>query len=210
MKQIWSITKVEISQLFYSPIAWLIVVLFSWQVDSSFSSSITRLVTDFDLNGRLSDVTFSLYANIGGLWRIIQGNLYLFIPLLTMGLMSRDLSSGSIKLLYSSPVTSSQIVVGKYLSVVIFSLIMMLAILPDVIFTSAVVENMDTGLVLSGMLGLILLMWAYAAIGLFMSSLTSYQVVAALLTLGGLTLLDNFSHMGQNVEFLRDITYWAA
>ena len=210
MKQIWSITKVEISQLFYSPIAWLIVVLFSWQVDSSFSSSITRLVTDFDLNGRLSDVTFSLYANIGGLWRIIQGNLYLFIPLLTLGLLSRDLSSGSIQLLYSSPVTSSQIVVGKYLSVVIFSLIMMLAILPDVIFTSAVVENMDTGLVLSGMLGLILLMWAYAAIGLFMSSLTSYQVVAALLTLGGLTLLDNFSHMGQNVEFLRDITYWAA
>lgn len=210
IKQIWSIAKVEISQLFYSPVAWLIIVLFTWQVDSSFSSTISRLVSDQDLRGGLSDVTFSIFANFGGLWRQIQGNLYLFIPLLTMGLMSRDLSSGSIKLLYSSPVTSSQIIVGKFLSVMIFSLIMIACIVPDVIFTYAVVENMDVWLLVSGITGLILLMWAYAAIGLFMSSLTGYQVVAALLTLGGLTLLNSLGRIGQNIEFVRDLTYWAS
>lgn len=210
MKQIWSITKVEISQLFFSPIAWLIIVLFTYQVDSSFSSTITRLVSNQDLYGGVSDVTYSMYANLGSLWRLVQGNLYLFIPLLTMGIMSRDLSSGSIKLLYTSPVTSTQIVLGKYLSVMIFSLILMLSVVPDVIFTAVFVENLDIWLVISGMTGLVLLMWAYAAIGLFMSSLTSYQVVAALLTLGTLTLLNSFGSMGQSVEFLRDITYWAS
>ena len=46
------------------------------------------------------------------------------MPLLTMGLMSREFSSRSIKLLYSSPVTSSQIVMGKFLAMMAYGLVL--------------------------------------------------------------------------------------
>ena len=61
----------------------------------------------------------------GGVFPYVLGYLYLYIPLLTMGLMSREFSSGSIKLLYSSPVRASQIVAGKFLSVMVYGAVLM-------------------------------------------------------------------------------------
>lgn len=49
---------------------------------------------------------------------------------------------------------------------------------------------------------------AYAAIGLFMSTLTSYQVVAAVGTLAVLAALNYIENVGQDIPFVRDITYW--
>ena len=60
------------------------------------------------------------------------------------------------------------------------------------------------------MLGLYLLVCAYAAIGLFMSSITSYQVVAAMGTLAVLAVLNFVGDMWQDIDFVRDITYWLA
>ena len=71
------------------------------------------VVRDQALGYGASNVTFSVFVlNWGGLFPSVQGYLYLYIPLLTMGLMSRELGSGSIKLLYSSPVTNTQIILG--------------------------------------------------------------------------------------------------
>ena len=67
---------------------------------------------------------------------------------------------------------------------------------------------MDLFFVLTGVLGLYLLTCAYAAIGLFMSSITSYQVVAAMGTLAILTVLNFIGEVGQDISFVRDITYW--
>lgn len=63
-------------------------------------------------------LTANLLGGMFGLYNTVQQYLYLYMPLLTMGLMSREFSSGSIKLLYSSPVTSSQIVMGKFLAMI--------------------------------------------------------------------------------------------
>ena len=63
-------------------------------------------------------------------------------------------------------------------------------------------------MVLSGLLGLYLLTCAYIAIGLFMSSLTSYQVVAAMGTLAILAVLNFIGGVGQEIALVRDITYW--
>ena len=132
----------------------------------------------------------------------------LYMPLLTMGLMSRELSSGSIKLLYSSPVTSWQIILGKYLAMVIYGLVLIGILCVMVIFNLFTIENMDCGLVFTGLLGIYLLICAYAAIGLFMSCLTSYQVVAAIGTLALLAALNFVGGMWQGVDLIRDITYW--
>ena len=125
-----------------------------------------------------------------------------------MGLMSRELSSGSIKLLYSSPVTNTQIILGKYLSMMIYNLVLMCILAVYLVFAAITIKSADVPLILSGMLGLYLLVCAYAAIGLFMSSITSYQVVAAMGTLAVLAVLNFVGDMWQDIDFVRDITYY--
>lgn len=135
-------------------------------------------------------------------------SLYLYIPLITMGLMSRELSSGPIKFLYSSPITTTQIILGKYLSMLIYGAMLVVILLIYVVFGAFTIENMDLPFVLTGLLGLYLLTCAYAAIGLFMSSITSYQVVAAMGTLAVLAVLNFIGEIGQDISLVRDITYW--
>jgi ABC-2 type transport system permease protein len=134
--------------------------------------------------------------------------MYLYIPLLTMGLMSREFASGSIKLLYSSPVTNTQIILGKYLSMVIYALLLVAILLVFVTVGWSTIKSFELPAVLMGLLGIYLLICAYAAIGLFMSSLTAYQVVAAIGTLAVLAVLNYVGGLWQDIEFVRDITYW--
>ena len=80
-----------------------------------------------------------------------------------------------------------QIIFGKFLSMMIYSLILVGILFLFVGFTAWNVPSFDMSLALSqGLLGIYLVICSYAAIGLFMSCLTSYQVVAAVATLGAL------------------------
>ena len=94
----------------------------------------------------------------------MQGDLYLYIPLLTMGLMSQEYNRGSIKLLYSSPVTNKQIIFGKYLSMIIYALILVAILSIYYLFTACTIKNIDHPFVLSALLGVFLMICAYAAI----------------------------------------------
>lgn len=209
MKTIYKLARTELQTLFYSPIAWLIIVVFTFQVAMVFVGSFVGMAQSQALGYGLENVTLNVFASSwGGLFPSVQGYLYLYIPLLTMGLMSRELGSGSIKLLYSSPVTNTQIILGKYLSMMIYGLILMAILMIFVVFAAFTVHEFDFPAVLSGMLGIYLLLCAYAAIGLFMSSLTSYQVVAAICTLIMLAVLNYVRGMWQDIAFIRDITYW--
>ncbi len=127
-----------------------------------------------------------------------------------MGVMSREYGNGGIKLLYSSPLTNYQIILGKYLSLMIFGLVLMAILGVFSFYAAFTIEKVDFPLILCGMLGLYLLICAYAAVGLFMSSLTSYTVVAAMGTLAMLAVLNYVKGVGQEIEFVRDITYWLA
>ena len=60
----------------------------------------------------------------------------------------------------------------------------------NVLFSWLTVENFQISMLLVGMLGIYLLILAYSAIGLFMSTLTAYQVVAAVGTLAVLAVLN--------------------
>ncbi len=205
---IYKIARTELQTLFYSPIAWLILIVFTIQSVLKFSGSMGSVVNYQELGYTLSNLSISTFADIRGLFASMQQNLYLYIPLLTMGLMSREFSSGSIKLLYSSPVTDNQIILGKYLSMVFYSLILCAILLVFVIFGAFTIENFDFPAVATALLGLFLLVCAYSAIGLFMSSITSYQVVAAIGTFVILFILKRVGIMWQQIELVRDITYW--
>ena len=208
MKKIFSIARVELSTLFFSPVAWFIIVIFVFHVNYSFAEVLDTLLNRQEYGGRVSNLTFSLFADWNSVFIAIKDNLYLYIPLLTMGLMSREYSSGSIKLLYSSPITDTSIIIGKYLSIIIFALLLSLSFLPLAFLSDRLVENADIGFILSGILGLFLLFCAYSAVGLYMSTLTSYQIVAAILTLAALAFFSNIGELAQDIYFLNDLTYW--
>lgn len=204
MKLIYQIAKTELKTLFFSPVAWLVLVVFALQTGLMFSHLMGTQVERIALGYEARAVT-TLYKD---LFSTVQGYLYLYIPLLTMGLMSRELGNSTIKLLYSSPINNLQIIMGKYFSMMLFGLILTGILVIYVLFGLCTIVNMDLPFVLCGLLGLYLLLCAYAAIGLFMSNLTSYQVIAAMGTLAVLAILNYVQEMGQSIDFVRDLTYW--
>lgn len=208
MKTIYRIALAELRSLFCSPVAWLILVIFAVQVGVAFGNAFDRQVQGQALGYELWDVTAAIFTGWMGIFPSFLKNLYLYIPLLTMGLMSREYSSGSIKLLFSSPITNSQIILGKYFSVLVYNLVLLLPLFLIAAFCGIVVKDVDMGLIMTGILGMYLLICAYGAIGLFMSSITSYQVVAAMGTLAILGVLNYVGELGQDYAFIRDITYW--
>lgn len=208
MRRVFKIAKAELFTLFYSPIAWMILIVFTFQTGMAFSEHLQEVLRSQRIGFGNMFITANIFSGQLGLLVTVQNYLYLYMPLLTMGLMSRELSSGSIKLLYSSPVTSSQIIRGKFLAMMLYSLLLIGVLLIYTLIGVCTVDHFDLPSVWSGLLSIYLLMCAYSAIGLFMSSLTSYQVVAALGTLVLLATLSYMNKVWQDISFVRDITYW--
>ena len=212
MKRVFAIAKAELQVLFYSPIAWFILVAFIVQSCLAYFSYI-QSIPDIQNYGHTSEnITFaSLVFNYrpAFLLQMIQ-YLFFYIPLLTMGIMSREISSGSIKLLFSSPISNTQIIFGKFLAIMGYALLMVGVLFMFVLHGSLFIENFDWGFIWIALLGIFLLICAYASVGLFMSSITSYQMVAALSSLVILTFFGYVGSWWQDVAFVREITYWLA
>ena len=211
MKTIYRIAKSELNSLFCSPIAWLVLVIFTFQMSMTFTDRIIWELKDFVINNREKDgmTAYFLLTGFGTpLFPGVLSYLYLYFPLLTMGLMSREFSSGSIKLLYSSPITSTQIVLGKYLSMMLYGLIMLAIVTVYVVFYMFVLKDFDYAVAITGLIGIYLIMCLYSAVGLFVSCLTSYQVVAAIGTFAVLMVLSMIGGWWQDYDFIRDVTYW--
>lgn len=200
--------KTELKVLFYSPIAWLILIVFAFQAGAAFCTQLAELLREQALGYSAYAASSRIFGGYGGVITGMLENLYLYIPLLTMGLMSRELSSGSIKLLYSSPVSNVQIILGKYFAALVYGLGFVAVLLLEIALSWIVVKDFDIMMVLVALLGLYLTVCVYAAIGLFMSTVTQYQVVAAIGTLAVLAVLNFIGSVGQEIDFVRDLTYW--
>lgn len=208
MRTIIRLMKTELRVLFFSPIAWIVLIIFTFQTGINYCDVLAIEMRDVAMGKQAYNLTYYLVCGYGGVYATMLENLYLYIPLLTMGLMSRELSSGSIKLLYSSPVANWQIVFGKYLAVVVYGLILMSLLLIPMIFTVFSVKDADIPFMFTGLFGVFMTVCSYAAIGLFMSAITKYQVVAAIGTFIVLASLNFVGRLGQDVSFIRDLTYW--
>lgn len=214
MKKILYITKNELRTLFFSPIAWLMLVLFLVLSSVDYMTAIADLVGAFERGGYylmfINNLTDTVIANPqqGFFYHDVLPNLRLFFPLITMGLISRKLNNGTIKLLYSSPVRIREIILGKFLAMVGFSLILMLILSFTLMGLSASLARPDYGHIFAAIVGLFLLLCTYGAIGLFVSSFTSYQIVAAIATIAVLLILSKIGGLWQDVESLRNITFY--
>lgn len=126
------------------------------------------------------------YANLDGLFELAPW-LYLFlIPAVSMKLFSDEYRLGTMELLMTSPLSSWQIVIAKYISGLI---VILLSLLPTFIYLYSVnamaspVGNIDLGAIMGSYIGLLLLACIYLAIGLFTSSFTENQIIAFLIAL---------------------------
>ena len=185
---IFTIAGRELRSLFLSPLAWTILgvvqfiyaYLFLSQIDT-FLALQSRLATLEGAPGVVDIVVAPLFANAAVL-------LLLITPLITMRVLSEERRNRTLSLLFSAPVSMTEIIVGKYLGVLSFILILigMLALMP---LSLLVGTDLDLGKLAAGLLGLTLVVSAFTAIGIFMSSLTEQPTIAAISTFGLLLLL---------------------
>lgn len=208
MRKILKIAKLELSILIYSPVVWLVLPIFFVLCGMTVIDTLRDYQVSLSLNGGGGELTRNIYGMPGGFFVTIQQTLYLYLPILTMGIMSRETSSGSIKLLLSSPVKLRQIILGKYLALVVLCMAFIAILTLYAIIGVISIKHADTGLLISGLFGLFLLICTYAAIGLFMSCLTNYQIVAAIATLAVFSALRFVGSVGQDIDFVRDLTYF--
>lgn len=208
MRKILKIARLELSILFYSPVAWLVLTIFMIQCGITFLDNLQGTRTTLSLGYQTMPITRTLFSGQSGLFSAMQGYIYLYLPILTMGLMSRETSSGSIKLLLSSPVKLRQIILGKYLAIITYGLALIGVLMIFAVIGALFIAHVDLGLIFSGLFGLYLLICTYAAIGLFMSCLTTYQVVAAISTLAVFAVMRYVGTIGQEYDFVRDLTYF--
>ncbi|TCK17108.1 ABC-2 type transport system permease protein [Thiogranum longum] len=179
----------ELKNLFLSPLAWAILAvlqlviafLFLSQLDTYMSTWQPRLAGIEGAPGVTDLVVAPLFQTVGFL-------LLLISPAITMRSISEEQRNRTLTLLLSAPVSIREIVLGKFLGITLFFfiLLLMLMAMPLSLYSGT---TLDAGKLLSGLLGLALLSSAFAAIGLFLSSLTEQPVVAAISTLGLLMLL---------------------
>lgn len=204
-----SIAASELRLIFSTPVAWVMLTIFTVLCGMTFADVVRLHVETLAAGRHISFLTQSIFTSDElGLFPEVKGYLYLFIPLVSMGMISRDLGSGTYKLLYSSPVSDLQMVAGKFLAMVGYGLSMMAVLAVFVCYGCYAIVSPDVPLLLCGMLGLFLLLCTYSAIGIFMSSLTSYQVVAALATFALLAVLSKMRDVGQDTPWIRDLTWW--
>ncbi|MBO9632161.1 MAG: Gldg family protein [Chitinophagaceae bacterium] len=213
MKKILYIARNELASLFYSPIAWFFLIFFMVMTSLDYLESMGNFVGHFQRGGSsmlwIENLTFDVTVNgwTGYFFKILT-NLYMLFPLITMGLISREIGSGSIKLLYSSPVHIREIVLGKYLAILTFTACLMLLVGCTVVGFCMSTKQPDYLQLLFSFIGVFLQLATYAAIGLFVSSLTSYALVAALVTLAIFALLTNIGSLWQEIAIVNDITFY--
>ncbi|WP_164735233.1 Gldg family protein [Pseudoflavitalea rhizosphaerae] len=220
MKLIFKIARTELRHLFFSPVAWFLTLIFMVICALFYCNPLVMVANMQDSLERTTPafkefsfaLTNGIFMNMPGSAFIsnIFSNLYLFIPLLTMGLINRDFNGGTVKLLYSSPVKLNQIVWGKYLSVMAYNMLLLTIMLLFMVIGGFSIKNIDIGHLTAGLIAFYLVVCAYTAIGMFMSSITNYPIVAAIGTFFLLFLLQNVGVLWQEHDFVRDLTYFLA
>ncbi|RZS65480.1 Gldg family protein [Pseudobacter ginsenosidimutans] len=214
MRLIIRIAKNEMRYLFYSPIAWIVLLAFWVLIALDYFNQLHDMANVQEIMVKNSNPNWTWLPRsvtgmlFGRVYQTAVSYLYLFIPLLTMGLISREKNAGTIKLLYSSPAGLRQIVFGKYLGIMLY-LLMLVTIVGIVMIMGVMdIRKEDYGLFISGLIGFYLLCCAYSAIGMFMSAISIHPVISAISTFMIIFVLDRVGMLWQQYDFIRDITWF--
>jgi|688.fasta_scaffold559075_1 ABC-2 type transport system permease protein len=192
MRNIWAICKRELLAFFVSPIAYFVITGFTLLVGFFFFNHLSYFAQMVEMSAMISlrgrDLPNLNQTVIEGVYQTMVVILVFLIPLLTMRTIAEEKKKGTFELLITSPVSVSQIVFGKFLSIAIV-LIIMLSV--NLIFPALLMKygNPEVLPIVSGFLGLVLCSLGFASIGMAVSSFTENQVVAGVVSMVTLLLL---------------------
>ena len=192
MRSVFTIAWRDIRALFVSPTAYVVITGFLLLAGWFF----------FNLLGQFNRL-IALYSGVQGadmawlnlndaviapLYQQLAFVLLIVVPIITMRSFAEERATGTYELLFTSPITIGQIVVGKFLAslFMVTLLIACAAIYPLIVIYYG---NPELGLTWTGLLGLYLTAVAYVAVGNFASAVTSNQIIAATVSLVTLLLL---------------------
>ncbi|MEA2572915.1 MAG: gliding motility-associated transport system permease protein [Chloroflexia bacterium] len=182
MRNALYVASKELRSYFVSPIAYIIVAFWLVITGLFFTSSATA-----------GD------ASMRNVFGVIPILLLLISPALTMRLLAEESRTGTLELLLTAPVKDWSVVVGKFLGALgLYIAMMFLTILYPLILL-LFRGDPDWGPIWSGYLGLLLLGMAFLSVGLFASSLTSNQILSAVIALAILLVLFIITVLTSNV-----------
>ncbi|HTO13110.1 MAG TPA: ABC transporter permease [Candidatus Binatia bacterium] len=185
--KIWPIYKKGLRLYFTSPVAYVLLTIFlliaGWFFYTIFAF-FTRASMQMAMNpqmGRDLNVTESvlrpLFSNISVI-------LLLLMPMVTMRLFAEERRSGTIELLLTYPVRDGAVLIAKYLAAFTLYGVMIAGTLLYPLLMLVFRARPEWGPLATGYLGLLLMGGMFLAIGVFASSLTENQIVAAVVAFG--------------------------
>ncbi len=204
MRNILAIVERELRAYFSSPIAYVVLTIFVFLSGIFFRSILAQvmqmaLVSQMQaqqLGPRPMDMPGMISRGFLSTMSVI---LLFIMPMLTMGLFSEEKKRGTIELLLTAPITDLQVVLGKFLAAGVFYAILLLStwIPTGVLYLYG---SPASGPILTAYLGLLLYGLTIVAVGLFISTLTENQIIAAVLSFGAIMVLWLVDVVASNAE----------
>jgi len=173
MRKTWAIVRRELISYFSSPLAYIVMTAFLLM-----QGYIFYLIVSF-LNNPQTPAMTPLRLFFGGtifFWLF----LLFVVPVITMRLLAEERRSGTIEVLLTSPVSEAQVVVGKFTAALIFYVTLWL---PTILYVVVLKRNseIDLGPVVAGYIGVLLLGFLFLSVGTLASTLSSNQLIAAII-----------------------------
>ena len=193
MRNILAICKRELLAFFVSPIAYFVITGFALLVGFFFFNYLAFFARMFEMSQMMAFRGGGELPNLNqvvieGLFQTMVVILVFLIPLLTMRIVAEEKRRGTFELLITSPVSVTEVVVGKFLSlaVVIVAMLSISFIFPLLLM---VYGNPEIPPIVSGFCGVVLCALGFASIGMAVSSFTENQIVAGVSSMVVLLLL---------------------
>jgi gliding motility-associated transport system permease protein len=176
MRNVWIIARREYKLFFISPVAYVVAFFFMILLGWFFYSA---------LRDAIIQATYQPY--VPGVQIVISPlvTLLLFVmPAITMRSIAEEMRMGTMELLLTAPVKDWELVLGKWLGAFLFmlSLLAVTWVFP-IVLNFLVKPGIDQGILLTGYLGLVLMVASLVAIGVFISSLFNNQLVVFMVSL---------------------------
>ena len=165
MRNILTIAGREIRSYFVSPLAYVVIFFFVFIIGFIFTLGMLSPQTEATMQPLFHSMIFVSL---------------MLAPVLTMGLLAQETSTGSIEMLMTKPVRDAEVAVGKFLGALALY-VMILVVTLEFPIMYEIWGNPDWGLILSGYIGLLACGIAFMAVGTFASSVTDNQIAAWLI-----------------------------
>ena len=164
MSQIGAITKREFNSYFKSAMGWVLFAIYAFVSGLYFSSML-----------------MGNYVDVSQILQFMRSLFFVLIPIMTMRSFAEDKKNGTEVLLATSPATTFQIVMGKYFGTVLMFLFVSSINILYVLVTLGFDGTIDIKY-LGTLIAYLLTAFTYLAIGIFASSLTENQIIAAVIS----------------------------